>query len=184
MPDSFGIFSPHERAHRFCKPVADSIISFHHFRCPNLPIVDYGCGDGSYVNSFLENGILAIGIEGISQDINAPVIEINLCEPVCFYTDRMSVSLEVAEHIPAKYMEVFLTTITRGAKFVALSWAIRGQHGLGHVNCLNNHEVIAQMQKMGFDIMIDETDKARASIPSNDSCPWFKNTFFFFKSRI
>jgi len=184
MPDSFGIFSPHERAHRFCEPVADAIGAFHRLYCPIFPIIDYGCGDGSYVNFFLEKGILSIGIEGVSKDVKAPVIEHNLCNPLHLGTKRMSVSLEVAEHVPAEYAGVFLTNVTSGAEFVALSWAVRGQRGLGHVNCLDNHEVIAKLDHFGFDLMPEETTRARDSIPINDSCPWFKNTFFFFKSKV
>ena len=95
---------------------------------------------------------------------------------------RFSVSLEVGEHIPPEYMGVFLANLTANAEYVALSWAVPGQAGLGHVNCMDNGLVVHLMHQSGFVLMEKETLAARRSIPENGECPWFKNTFFFFKS--
>lgn len=183
MPDQYGVFTTSERGHRFCMPLAESIASFHSSHCRDLPIVDYGCGDGSYVNFFYRYGILAVGIEGNIQHIHAPVIEQNLCILRPIKARKFSVSLEVGEHIPCEYSDVFLRNITHEAQYVALSWAIRGQIGLGHVNCMDNDEIVERMQALGFSVMQNETLQARNAISHEDMCPWFKNTFFFFKNE-
>ena len=62
-----------------------------------------------------------------------------------------------------------------------MSWAIRGQKGWGHVNCLNNDEVIDKLTKKGLIYLPEESAAARATIIDGDTCPWFKNTVLIFK---
>lgn len=183
MPDKFGVFSVEERGHRFSVPLATSIVDFYRAHCKTgVPIFDYGCGDGSYVDFFIKENIAAIGIEGDTRGISAPSIQRNLCEPTGIGMRRFSVSLEVGEHIPPEYTGVFLANVTANAEYVALSWAVPGQTGLGHVNCMDNELVVFLMHQAGFVLMVAETIAARRSIPEGDGCSWFKNTFFFFKS--
>ena len=46
------------------------------------------------------------------------------------------VSLEVAEHIDAKFEAIYLSNIVRHAsEGVIISWAVPGQSGEQHINC-------------------------------------------------
>jgi hypothetical protein len=68
-----------------------------------------------------------------------------------------------------------------------MSWALRGQGGHGHVNCLNNDEAIERFTSRGMIYLEKETESARAVIdPIKNSIedkqlPWFKNTTLVFK---
>ncbi|CAG2225446.1 unnamed protein product [Mytilus edulis] len=60
------------------------------------------------------------------------------------------VSIEVAEHIPKEYEEIFLDNIFRHAnEGIILSWAVPGQGGLNHVNNKPIEYVIEVMNKHG-----------------------------------
>ena len=60
-------------------------------------------------------------------------------------------SLEVGEHIPAKYEDIYLDNLVRHAREgVVLSWATIGQGGFSHVNNKELKDVVAQMAKRGF----------------------------------
>ena len=93
------------------------------------------------------------------------------------------ISLEVGEHIPAEYMDAYLDNICNNcSNYLITSWAIRGQAGFGHVNCLDNHEIIPLIEKRGFKLMEKETEEVR-SIDLSEA-PWFKNTLLIFKKDV
>ena len=61
------------------------------------------------------------------------------------------ISLEVGEHIPAAFEDVYLDNLVRHAKEgVVLSWAKLGQGGYFHVNNKRLRDVVAQMARRGF----------------------------------
>ena len=61
------------------------------------------------------------------------------------------ISLEVGEHIPAKYEDIYLDNLVRHAREgVVLSWAKIGQGGYYHVNNKKLEDIIAQMAWRGF----------------------------------
>merc|ERR1719273_2352837 len=67
-----------------------------------------------------------------------------------------AISLEVAEHIPAKYEKIFLSNLVRHAKTgIIMSWAVPGQDGYGHINNQPKSYVIQSMKKLGFDVNIE-----------------------------
>jgi hypothetical protein len=61
---------------------------------------------------------------------------------------------------------------------IITSWAIRGQAGFGHVNCLDNHESINKFESLGFKYLKQDSEEARSIDLS--SAPWFKNTILIF----
>lgn len=150
----------------------------------NLPILDFGMGLGNYLKDLKDNGFKKLyGFEG-----NLPkkavfldsVYEEDLTKPIKFPYKGVVISLEVGEHIPKEKMEVYLDNITRHCtKYLITSWAIRGQEGFGHINCLDNNEVIPEIEKRGFELMKKETEEVR-DIDLSEA-PWFKNTLMLFK---
>ena len=86
----------------------------------------------------------------------------------------------MAEHIPAEFEEAALSNIISACNDkLIMSWAIRGQAGFGHVNCLDNHEVITKMESKGFSYL--EQDSLNARSINLDNAPWFKNTILIFQ---
>lgn len=147
-------------------------------------VTDFGCGLGEYLAKLSPIVDYAIGIEGSipKQAKFDNIIEFDLTNEINdpMLVSDLAISLEVGEHIPAEFMGVYLNNITRYTeKYLITSWAVRGQAGFGHVNCLDNEEILPEFEKRGFELMEAETKEVRAVI--EDKAHWFRNTLFVFK---
>jgi hypothetical protein len=162
--------------HQFDESLCNAIITV----CNNQnikSIVDIGCGNGSYVQYFNDSGFNCWGYDG------SPMTP-DFCK-VQDFSDRVNIgkfglvlSLEVGEHIPEDYEQIFLDNLVSASiNLIIFSWAVEGQGGDGHVNCKNNDYVIRQMADRGYDFDKETTDFLR------DKCsiPWFKYTLMTFE---
>jgi SAM-dependent methyltransferase len=103
-------------------------------------VVDVGCGAGSWLKAFQQNGVKDIfGIDGNRTgvlDIPATrFLETDLSRP--FQLKRrfdLAVCVEVAEHLPADRADSLVDNLTSLAPAVLFSAAIPGQGGAHHVN--------------------------------------------------
>jgi hypothetical protein len=149
-------------------------------------VTDFGCGLGEYLSKLSPIVNNAIGVEGSipKQAKFEYIIQGDLTTDLKSkaFTSDLVISLEVGEHIPAEFMGVYLENITNhSAKYLITSWAVRGQAGFGHVNCLDNAEIIPEFENRGFKLLEKETEKARLII--EDKAHWFRNTLFIFKNN-
>ena len=90
------------------------------------------------------------------------------------------ICLEVGEHLPKEYQDVFLDNIANNcSEYLIISWAVRNQEGYGHYNELNNDEIIPEITKRGFSHLHEVSEELRL-IPE-DHCSYFRNTLMVFK---
>jgi hypothetical protein len=144
-------------------------------------VFDFGCGMGDYAKSFISNGIEVKAYDGnpntekLTNGIGS-VLDFSKTFDLGEVAD-CSMSLEVGEHIPKEFEQIFLDNICKHTKSkVLLSWAVVGQGGDGHVNCQDNEYVIFEMQKRGFKYDEDSSKRLRSAA----TAPWFKNTIMVF----
>jgi cyclopropane fatty-acyl-phospholipid synthase-like methyltransferase len=149
-------------------------------------MTDFGCGLGQYCDDIESQTMCkAIGVEGNKpkEAVFNKIHEFDLTKDLSInfgFSSDLAISLEVGEHIPKEYMTTYLDNITHHAnEYLITSWAVRGQEGFGHVNCLDNHEIIPEFEKRGFELMEKETEDARSVI--EDKAHWFKKTILIFK---
>ena len=91
------------------------------------------------------------------------------------------VCLEVAEHIPKDFEQIFLENlVSHSKKAVILSWAPPEQSGVGHVNTKKKEDVVRLMQARGY-----ELDESNSKIVRDAATlPWIKkNLMIFLKTR-
>lgn len=105
-------------------------------------VVDVGCGVGSWLAVFQQHGVSnVLGLDGAWVDRS--LLEIaadkflvtDLASPVTL--DRvfdLALSLEVAEHLPAKAAAGFVASLVGLSPVVLFSAAVPGQGGVEHVN--------------------------------------------------
>ena len=146
---------------------------------------DLGCGLGQYCNRLSKAGFTNLtGFEGTAHSHNefSNIKQQDLTVPFILPEKGNCIFLEVAEHVPEKFEDIMLDNVANVCdNKLIMSWAVRGQGGWGHVNCLNNDEAIARVIKRGFEYLPKETADARSKILDNDPCPWFKNTTLVFQ---
>jgi len=83
-------------------------------------------------------------------DLSVPIYHLNKYDWI--------ISLEVAEHIPAKFESVYVDNLVRHAKEgIILSWSKEGQEGHSHVNNRNADYVIKLMESKKFNHDIEGT---------------------------
>lgn len=161
--------------HYFDRPLADSIVTYFRREMTYL-CYDLGCGDGSYVRHFNDRGIKTIGFDN-NPEYEDDIFKADLTEKLDIRPLDVVLCLEVGEHIPEQFQDVFLDNVTRLAtKRVILSWGIPDQEGHGHVNCRTNNWVKVQMAQRGW---------RYEAAPSNDfrkaaELWWFRDTIMVF----
>lgn len=150
-------------------------------------VTDFGCGLGQYLKDIDDNvfAVSCMGVEGnkpkeaVFKNIIERDLTTDLTSEFQFSCD-LAISLEVGEHIPKEHMATYLDNITHFPEaYLITSWAVRGQDGFGHVNCLDNNEILPEFEKRGFVLMEKETEEARSVI--EDKAHWFRNTLFVLK---
>ena len=118
----------------------------------------FGDGPGMYKQSYDNIGLLELydsydGAPFIETETNGKVKFIDLTIPqygLPIYD--WVICLEVAEHIPKDYEDVFLSNLARHAEIgIILSWAKPGQPGHYHVNNKQLDKVIESLRKVGFE---------------------------------
>lgn len=142
-------------------------------------VSDFGCGNGSYVKALRASGVDIHGYDGNPHTKNYPSCEIlDLSIRFDVGVVDWALSLEVGEHIPKRFEDVFLDNLHRhNRRGVVLSWAVPGQSGDGHVNCQSNEYVRTKMSALGYktDLSTEWALRVVATIP------WFKNTLMVFR---
>ena len=87
------------------------------------------------------------------------------------------ISLEVAEHIPAKFEDIYIDNLVRHAKEgVILSWAKIGQGGHSHINNRDFDYVKKKMEEKSFLHDVESSNYFQRK----SSFPWFKTNINVF----
>jgi hypothetical protein len=168
-------------------------ISLYFLNDRDKQVIDFGCGLGTYSDYLRDKEFSSvIGIEGsVGSHLPYSVKKWDLSFPV----DKMeeyptlkknsynSICLEVGEHVPSKFESIFLDNLSSlTSNKIILSWAVRGQLGHGHINCLNNDEIIDKMSSCGFIFLKEDTERIRREVNFLKT-PWLEETIMIFKKN-
>jgi SAM-dependent methyltransferase len=150
-------------------------------------VFDLGCGNGFYTH-YLNNygGMLCEGYDGnpFTKELagdNCYVADLSV--PQEFGKANWVMSLEVAEHIPEEFEDVFIDNLHRhNTEGIVISWSIPTFGGDGHVNPKENSYVIDKFTKLGYKYDEDSTITLRYSCAGYPNpCWWFGFTIFVFR---
>ena len=184
MPSETGIWSEEEAAtgHDFSYKLAQWMGQYFPV---NEFLVDIGCGRAEYLRYLHDIKFQNLyGVEGSDIQFEFGKVKIqDLTTKFQLHDNGNVICLEVGEHIPEQYLNVFIDNLVcnlgTGCKLL-LSWAIPNQDGLGHVSCRHNIWVINEMEKRGLRFLAEDSLKARAII--EDRLSYFRNTILIFQS--
>lgn len=147
---------------------------------PSVHVHDLGCGNGFIVDELEAAGFNVTGYEG--DPVNPGHIRHDLTQPLTV-TPAQTVCIEVAEHIPAEHESAFIANLaasTAGGELCVISWAIPGQPGRGHVNCLIGQEVVNKMADAGFGFETEKTVDIRREVTD---LHWLARTLLVFRKK-
>jgi len=144
---------------------------------------DFGCGMGYYLNDLYNNNhknLIGVEVDPPKSDYPFTIESKNLTEPFILGEKGNVLSLEVGEHIPKEFQDIYLENlINHCKKYLIISWALKGQGGYGHVNELNNDEIIPIIENKGFRYLKEESLDARKDI--EDNYWYFRNSILIFE---
>lgn len=168
--------------HAFDHQLANAVSKFF-LKEKATSVLDMGCGPGWYVNYMRLFKIKADGVDGnpfTPQLSNGVATVADLSKPLQLGVFDWVLSLEVGEHLPAQFEDVFIENLhTHNLKGIVLSWAVPGQGGLGHFNERPNHYIVSQLHKKGY--VFDK--KASTRLRACSSLSWFANTVMVFRRK-
>lgn len=151
MITNTGIWSKDESyAHIFSFKVAQWI---GRYLSSKKQLIDLGCGNGTYLSYLQSIGFeKCIGVEGSEIDFEFDDVVIqDLTIPFDLNKKGNVICLEVWEHIPLEFEDILIENIkTHCNGKLILSVALKGQDGLGHVNCQNNEYIKEKLASHGF----------------------------------
>ena len=168
--------------HAHSQNLSDWLINFLQNN-KNDKIYDFGCGMGTYLKDLYDNGFN--NLKGFEMEPPKLYEEFdiqsqNLAVPFILDEKGIIISLEVGEHIPKEYQDIFLDNLANNvSKYLIISWALRGQGGYGHFNELNNDEIRPEIEKRGFKYLSYISESAR-KVPE-DVYWYFRNTIMIFE---
>jgi hypothetical protein len=169
--------------HRFVPELSTQINNFV-YKNNIKTVYDFGCGMGDYLDKLTKAypDIIATGFEGHQVDVNFNnVVKKDLSENIELPTVDLVISIEVGEHIPKEFEQIFINNITKhSSKHIILSWAIKGQGGMGHINEQNNDYIIPEMNKRGWVFDQDTTNIFRSNMPDGNYIR--KSLMIFYKN--
>lgn len=123
-------------------------------------IVDFGCGEGIWLNAWKRKcpsikKILGIDNYDYHYDYSFlndnTFIKTSLANSIDIGKFDIVQSLEVAEHINEKYSDIFIENIIKCCpKYIIFSAAIPNQNGDGHVNCKQPKYWCDKFNKFGY----------------------------------
>ena len=145
-------------------------------------VVDVGCGNGSWLKSFVEHGVKDIfGIDGYYVKKNQLLIPedkflaADLTKPIDIERRfDLAISLEVAEHLPEEAADIFVDGLVKLSSSILFSAAIPYQGGTEHINEQYTDYWISKFEARGYRTY----DILRPKIWNNE------NIYFWYKQNI
>lgn len=152
-------------------------------------VVDVGCGIGTWLKVFEENGVRDIlGIDGNYVDKSLLKIDkSNFVEydlEKLYLADRkfdLAISLEVAEHLSLDSADVFVKTICNLSDTILFSAAIPNQGGQNHINEQEPNYWIEKFEGEGYKLF----DVVRPIFWENENVDsWYRQNMLLFTKNI
>ncbi len=188
--------NPNEEGHGVDKGLAkelakffvDEALSDYDYYEDGIAVIDIGCGNGYYTRYLNNYNVLTDGYDG-----NPYTAEITngMCQVADFSVEQRLgtyhwvLSLEVAEHIPAEFEDVFINNLDKhNTEGIVLSWSIPEYGGDGHVNPQPNSYVTQRITDLGYTLDVESTERLRRSCaPYPTPCYWFSKTLLVFRKN-
>jgi SAM-dependent methyltransferase len=168
---------------------ADEVVPFVLELLNPKSIVDVGCGIGTWLKVFEDNGVSDIlGIDGYYVDKS--LLKIDLSKFVDFDLEQpynsgkkfdLAISLEVAEHLSIDSADIFVKTITNLSDTVIFSAAIPYQGGQNHINEQKPKYWVEKFEKEGYQLF----DVLRPIFWDNQSVDsWYRQNMLLFSKNV
>lgn len=144
-------------------------------------VVDLGAGLGMYcpiISRMARKCDQYDGSVNIEEITHGKTKYLNLAQPIKFECSYdVAMSIEVAEHIPKIYEDVYVNNLIKCSKeAILITWSKIGQGGHFHVNNKNREDVISLFERKGLKYNSDIVDRLK----NVTNIWWLKNNILYF----
>jgi cyclopropane fatty-acyl-phospholipid synthase-like methyltransferase len=154
-------------------------------------VIDVGCGAGTLLAQLKQYGLEVKGLEysdaGIARcrerGVSVEKFDLESEEAVQGVSD-LTVSFEVAEHLPESLADNYIRVISQFSPVVVMSAATVGQGGLDHVNEQPHEYWIEKMERRGFEYDQQSSRQVREEWAGQGVAYWYVNNTMIFRRRI
>jgi SAM-dependent methyltransferase len=154
-------------------------------------VIDVGCGTGVLLARLRQIGLEVKGLEysdaGIARcrerGVEVEKFDLESEEAIQGSWD-VTVSFEVAEHLPESMAENYVRVISQFSPVVIMSAATAGQGGKDHVNEQPHEYWIKKMLWRGFDYDGQTSHQVRVEWAEKRVAPWYVNNTMIFRRKM
>jgi SAM-dependent methyltransferase len=154
-------------------------------------VIDVGCGAGTLLAQLKRHGLEVKGLEysdaGIARcrekGVHVDKFDLESEEAIQGRSD-VTVSFEVAEHLPESLADNYVRVISQFSPVVIMSAATVGQGGLDHVNEQPHEYWVEKMQRRGFDYDGQTSHQVQAEWAEMGVASWYVNNTMIFRRRM
>jgi SAM-dependent methyltransferase len=173
-----------EHASPAAKIMAKSLYEWRH---PST-VIDVGCGTGALLAAFRELGCKVQGFEYSDTALEycfargLSVRKFNITRDVTSARADLAVSFEVAEHLPARDADRFVSVLCSLSSHIAISAATPGQGGRDHCNEQPKSYWIEKFERSGyvFDARISRKLSDEWRVP--EVAFWYRDNVMIFSA--
>jgi SAM-dependent methyltransferase len=153
-------------------------------------VIDVGCGTGALLAQLKQNGLEIRGFEysdaGIARcrekGVSVEKFDLESADVIEGKCD-LTVSFEVAEHLPEALADNYVRVICQFSPIVIMSAATVGQGGKDHVNEQPHAYWIEKIQRRGFDYDEATSHQIRVEWAEQGVATWYVNNTMVFKRK-
>ena len=153
-------------------------------------VIDVGCGTGALLKELRDRGCEVFGLEYAeaaleycrSRQLNVQKFDL---EKDTYYDNRefdVTVSLEVAEHLPASAADRYIDLLTQMSRVIVFTAAPPGQGGKDHVNEQLPSYWTTKFQQNGFEFLDEVTQRWRREWRDSGKVDeWYSKNLMIFR---
>lgn len=166
---------------------ANLISSVLHDKFNPDSVLDLGCGIGLHLKYFYDQGVNVMGVDGAKgakkhSIIPAKKIKLHDLRAPFYpkYEYDLLICFETAEHIPSRYSEVLINSISRCSDIVAFTAATPGQGGNHHVNEQPHDFWIKKFSTHGYSFEEMLSDDLKDKMNAVEETTWIPKNLLIF----
>ena len=164
------------------KPMADRLAKWIKEELNPATILDIGCGPGTYVDSFRDAGMQAVGLDIDDRVHGQEHLTYKSLLDIDSESAEVVICLEVAEHIDTEFEDQVVDRVASTVK-KTLIWtaAAVGQGGIGHINCKDKQEWADKLTAVGLVRNTEREEALKNYIKQGYHLGWFPNNLLVFE---
>jgi glycosyltransferase involved in cell wall biosynthesis len=164
------------------KPMANNLARWIKEELNPDSVLDIGCGPGTYVESLLDTGINATGLDIDDRVHGKSYLKHQSLFDIKDERADVVICLEVAEHIEQEREdEVVEKVVSTVGKSLIWTAAAVGQGGIGHINCKNKEEWSEKITKAGLTRNLKREEELKKYIQQDKHMGWFTRNLLYFE---